>query len=139
MGYAWHLPRIPPGSFPRDHEAIRRLAAALVERLAPALPPGFSLASDHGRLLVLHGHEVLHSIDMEWALEGDDSTLEGCMWGVLDGVQDVIAEETADPWPNTRPRLPTAAAQVRAGALHLRYEDDEGVVLELEPIRFRDC
>jgi len=134
IGYLWHLPRMPTPQFPRDHEAVRRLAGALIERLGPTLPPGFRLAADHGRILVLRGHDVLHSLDLAWALDGDDDTLEGCMFGLLDGVQDVIAEETAEPWPNTRPKLPWPSVHVRDGVLLLRFVDDEGLVVELDPI-----
>ena len=134
IGYLWHLPRMPPPQFPRDYEAVRRLAGALIERLGPTLPPGFRLAADHGRILVLRGHDVLHSLDLAWALDGDDDTLEGCMFGLLDGVQDVIAEETAEPWPNTRPKLPWPSVHVRDGVLLLRFVDDEGLVVELDPI-----
>jgi hypothetical protein len=134
IGYQWHLPRMPPPEFPRDYEALKRLAAAVVERLEPTLPPAFSLACDHGRLLVLRGHEVLQSVGMGWALDWDDEALVACMWRVLDELQDAIAEETAEPWPNQRPKLPHPDPQVREGVLLLRFLDDEGLVVELEPI-----
>src|SRR5207247_10719216 len=44
IGYEWHHPRMPP-SRRHDYQALRKLGAALVERLAPTLPSGFSLAS----------------------------------------------------------------------------------------------
>jgi hypothetical protein len=138
MGYAWHLPRIPPSQFPRDYEALRRLAAGVVEGLRPILPPAFSLAFDYGRLLVLREHEVLQSTDMGWALDGDDEVLEGCMRHVLDDLQAVLAEETTEPWPNTRPKLPWPDVRVRDGALVMRFADDEGLVVELEPIDLQE-
>lgn len=49
-------------------------------------------------------------------------------------MQDVVAEETAEPWPNTRPKLPSPSVRVRDGVLLLRFADDEGLVVELEPI-----
>jgi hypothetical protein len=138
IGYQWHLPRMPPREFPRDYDALRRLADAIVERLDSTLPPGFSLAYDRRRLLVLRGHEVLQSVEMGWALDGDDEALVASMWHVLDNLQDVIAEETAEPWPNKRPKLPQPDPQVREGVLLLRFADDEGLVVELEPIDLQE-
>jgi hypothetical protein len=113
-------------------EADRRLAHALVDRLAPHLPAGWSLASSYGELLVLLGHEVVDGVELHWSSAEEDIACTG--WAALDRVQDAIAETTAEPWPSERRRLPSIGSEVRDGALHLRFEDAEGVVLELEPI-----
>ena len=118
---------------PRHHfDADRRLAHALVERLAPKLPRGWSLAVSYGELLVLHGVEFVKGVDLRWS--SDEESLAATAWTALDRVQDAIAETTAEPWPNERPRLPASRSEVRDGALRLWYEDTDGVVLELEPI-----
>jgi hypothetical protein len=127
--HAYAAVRPPPR---HRYDADRRLAHALVDRLAPKLPPGWLLAVSYGELLILHGVEVVDATDVRWS--SDDDSLAATAWAVLDRVQDAIAEATAEPWPNERRRLPSSRAEIRDGALHLRYEDAEGVVLELEPI-----
>jgi hypothetical protein len=113
-------------------EADRRLAHALIDRLAPHLSAGWSLASSHGELLVLLGHEVVDGVELRWSANEDE--LASTAWAALDRVQDAIAERTAESWPSERRRLPSVGSGVRDGALRLRFDDRAGVVLELEPI-----
>ena len=133
IGYEWHHPRMPPSRH-HDYQALRKLGAALVERLAATLPSGFSLASYWTELILLRGAEVVAKINLSWALDGDEAALAGWMRDILDELQDAIAEETAEPWPNPRPRLPSPGAEVRDGALHAWFRDADGIVLELSAI-----
>jgi hypothetical protein len=132
------IPSGPPSRRLRpDEEArLRSLLVALVERLGPTLPAGFSLAFGQGALLLFRDLEQLDEIDLTWAVEEGNSPA----WTVehaLDRLQDTIAEETADPWPGRR-NLPGAAVEVRGDALHLWYGDPAEPVLAFEPIPLAD-
>jgi hypothetical protein len=125
---------LPPAAENRYSDSARRLAAALADRLRPILPGGFSLAFGRGTLIVLRDAEALDQVDVRLDVDDDPESIERAVWAALDRVQDTIVEETTDPWPNTRPILPGAVAEVRDGLLHLGYADREGPVVELEPI-----
>jgi hypothetical protein len=135
---ALHIPVGPPprGHRPEEQARLRALLRALVERLGPTLPAGFSLAFGQGALLLFRDLEQLDEIDLTWAVEEGNSPA----WTVehaLDRLQDTIAEETADPWPGRR-SLPGAAVEVRGDALHLWYGDPAEPVLAFEPIPLAD-
>ena len=126
----------PRGLRPDEQARLRSLLLALVERLGPALPAGFSLAFGRGSLLLFRDLEQLDEIDLTWVAEEGD-TLAWTVEHALDRLQDTIAEETADPWPGWR-SLPGAAAEVRGDALHLWYGDPAEPVLAFEPIPLAD-
>jgi hypothetical protein len=131
---ALRIPSGPPsrGLRPEEQATVRSLLAALVQRLGPALPSGFSIAFGRGSLLVFRNVELVDEIDLSWAVEGADA-LAPAVERALDHLQDTLAEETTDPWPG-RGYLPGAGAEVRDGALRLWYGDPEEPVLALEPI-----
>jgi hypothetical protein len=126
----------PRGLRPDEQARLRALLVALVERLGPALPAGFSLAFGQGSLLLFRDLEQLDEIDLTWVVEEGDS-LAWTVEHTLDRLQDTIAEETADPWPSRR-SLPGAAAEVRGDALHLWYGDPAEPALAFEPIPLAD-
>jgi hypothetical protein len=54
---------------------------------------------------------------------------------VLNTLQDLIAEDTTEPWPDAgRNPIPRAEAVVEAGVLHLWYGHRDEPVLALRPI-----
>ena len=54
---------------------------------------------------------------------------------MLSSLQDLIAEETTEPWPDANDEpLPMPETLVESGALHLWYGDREQPVLALRPI-----
>jgi hypothetical protein len=126
----------PRGLRPEEEARLRSLLVALVERLGPALPDGFSLAFGRGSLLLFRDLEQLDELDLTWAVE-EGGSLEWPVRHALDRLQDTIAEETTDPWPGRR-SLPGAAAEVRGDALHLWYGASDEPVLAFEPIPLED-
>jgi hypothetical protein len=135
---ALHIPVGPPprGHRPDEQARLRALLRALVERLSPALPEGFSLTFSSDSLLLHRELERLDEVGLDWAVEGPD-LLAPAVRSALDQLQDTLAEETTDPWPG-RGSLPGAAAEVRGDALHLWYGDPDEPVLALEPIPLAD-
>ena len=135
---ALHIPHGPPprGLRPEEQARLRALLLALIERITPALPAGFSLTFTHDSLLLHQNLERLDEIGLDWAVERPE-LLAPAVESALDRLQDTIAEETTDPWPGRR-RLPGAAAEIRGDALHLWYGDRHEPVLALEPIPLAD-
>ena len=61
--------------------------------------------------------------------------VETAAWNVLSSLQDPIAEETTEPWPDTNGApLPSPEAVVESGVLHLWYGERDEPVLALRPI-----
>ena len=135
---ALHIPVGPPprGHRPEEQARLRALLRAVVERLAPALPEGFSLTFSPDSLLLHREVERVDEIWLDWAVEGSE-LLAPAVESALDQLQDTLAEETTDPWPG-RGSLPGAAAEVRGDALHLWYGDADAPVLAFEPIPLAD-
>jgi hypothetical protein len=132
------LRTVRPPRYPDAEQTarLRALLRALIDRIAPALPEGFSLTFTVDSLLLHRDLERLDEIGLEWAAGGEE-VLASKVWAALDRLQDTIAEETADPWPG-RGSLPGAGAEVRDGALHLWYGDAAEPVLAFEPITLAD-
>jgi hypothetical protein len=133
------IPAGPPprrGLRPDEQARLRSLLVALVERLGPALPAGFSLAFGGASLLLFRDLERVDEIDLTWIVEEGES-LAWTVEHALDRLQDTIAEETADPWPGRR-SLPGAGAAVQGEALHLWYGASADPVLAFEPIPLAD-
>jgi len=131
---AFGAPFGPPQRMLGEEERLRlrALLMALVRRVAPSLPSGFSLAFSHGSLLLLRNLEVLDEVDLSWAVEGPE-LLAQAVESALDRLQDTIAEETTDPWPG-RGALPGAGTVVRDDAVQIWFGDPDEPVLAFEPI-----
>jgi hypothetical protein len=128
----------PPRYLDAEQTArLRALLRALIDRIAPALPEGFSLTFTADSLLLHRDLERLDEIGLEWAVDVEEEVLASKVCAALDRLQDTIAEETTDPWPG-RGSLPGAGAEVRDGALHLWYGDAGEPVLAFEPITLAD-
>jgi hypothetical protein len=120
------------------------LAAALVERLRPHIPPDVSLRPERGGVTVLvEGFAWLRQGVKEILNPPGDQAalLEIAVWNVLSKVQDFVSEHRAEPWPRWErggDPLPSPRVAVRSGALHLWFGNEDEPVLRLEPIRLND-
>jgi hypothetical protein len=70
------------------------------------------------------------------AIEIDD--LPDTVVGVLDQIQDEIAETLTEPWPATRSRMPEPFAKVRDGRFVAGYGDPSNPVLSLVSVPVDD-
>jgi len=55
--------------------------------------------------------------------------------GVIDGVQDVLAEITSDPWPSAGTRMPVATVTVRDAAIEVTFAAPGEPDIAMPPIR----
>jgi hypothetical protein len=79
--------------------------------------------------------DVSHFDPLLGYVDPDESLRAACLH-VLDTVQDVVAEATADPWPGTR-IMPEPSVEVTAETVTLGYRTSDEIVLELPPIQRR--
>ena len=123
------------------------LARALAKRLATAVPPGFSVSSRAGDVVVADGAgtwggtTLVPLVDQPGNLE-ENVTIAAS--AVLNGAQDIVVRHLARWWPSspdTPPGtiesgadLPVPTAEVEGGQLRLWFGDRERPALELEPI-----
>lgn len=64
-----------------------------------------------------------------------DQNVELAAWNVLNTLQDVIVEDTGEPWPDASgDPLPLAETAVETGVLHLWYGGRDEPALALRPI-----
>jgi hypothetical protein len=54
---------------------------------------------------------------------------------VIDGVQDVLAEITGNPWPSSGTRMPVATVTVRDAAIHVAFAVPGEPDVAMPPIR----
>jgi hypothetical protein len=116
------------------------LARALAGRMAEVVPEEVVVAAHRSTVSVeLRGDQ--ESIDIEPVVDqaGDPTeNIEAAAFMVLSGVQDLISESTATPWPpvvdaNGR-ALPYPHADVVMGELLLSFGDPENPALVLRSI-----
>jgi hypothetical protein len=119
------------------------LAAALWERLAPAVPDGIELVVEGSTLgvAVVGAGSPRKEFDLDWVtVMGEDvrSSLQRMCWTVLDQLQDFVVEATTTPWPGTR-RMPVPVVVVNDDEILLSYVDSDGtVVMSMQPIRWSE-
>lgn len=142
------------------------LAAALVVRLAPVVPPPFHVRVADTDFLVEHptgwGFRMLLGVlvdDDAIRPEFDDSWAEGlyapaapreepseagavanAVSGVLNSLQDAVSEATKEPWPLVAPlRMAAYGTRVDGDVVHLWYGDrEESPVIAFAPIPLAD-
>ena len=122
------------------------LARALAQRLRAAVPPGISVSSRGGNVIVSDGQtsdgtDLVGLVDQPGDLEDNLTTAASAL---LNSAQDVVAEHLTRWWPSspdTPPGtiesgadLPVPTAEVEGGRLRLWFGDRERPTLELEPI-----
>jgi hypothetical protein len=130
-----------------DRQAVAIvLARALAQRLAAAVPPGITVSSRGGNVIVGDGSTsggtgVVPLVDQPGDLEENVTTAASA---VLNRAQDVVVEHLARWWPSSPDSqpgtfesgadLPLPAAKVEGRLLRLWFGDPDRPVLELEPI-----
>jgi hypothetical protein len=135
------------------------LVAELVDRLRDIVPDGFTVSAsvsgsgvETSALQPPVGGQITYVEELVEQLHGSfEENVELAARNVLSDIQDVIAEETAEPWPRglagpelSRARhlaledihdaLPSPDAAVESGVLHAWYGDRHDPVLALPPI-----
>jgi hypothetical protein len=150
----------PPHRTPRDlAEAIAaileaqnapspaavRLASALAERLDAVVPVPFHVRAEGGLVASLIGAHYDTISDVAGVLERDaedspfvERVLTVCHQ-VLNNVQDMIAEDTTEPWPRLpNGRMANPGTRADAELIYLWYGPDtsreDGAVIILPPI-----
>jgi hypothetical protein len=118
-----------------------QFAAALVERLAPILPAGFSARADAGGVCIDAPDGLGSATSVADLLDRDDlepQDYADVAWAVLSMAQDVVSETTTDPWPvamgSTRD-LAEPGTRVEGGTVHLYFGAEEQPVLILPPVQ----
>lgn len=127
---------------PLTIDVARRLAAALVSRLAKLVPQGISILMDDARIALARGNEILAKADLEPILDqaGDVRDLVVmALTNALSTIQDFVAEELTIPWPaagsgRSAPTLPLPDVSMDSMNIRLWFGDEASPVLELQPI-----
>jgi hypothetical protein len=130
-----------------DRQAVAIiLARALAKRLAAAVPPGITVSSRGGNVIVSDGQtsvgtDLVPLVDQHGDFEDNLTTAASAL---LNTAQDVVVEHLARWWPSspdTQPGtiesgadLPMPTAEVDGRLLKLWFGDHERPALELEPI-----
>jgi hypothetical protein len=117
-----------------------QLARALVERLAPILPPGFAVRSKGDFVAIdapggLGGGTALAGLLDPDDLEPQDYA--DAAFNVLSLAQDVVSETAADPWPaaiGPGRNLAEPGAQIEGGTIRLFFGAEDQPVVILPPI-----
>ncbi len=126
---------VPPGG----RRADEVIARALVGRLTPAVPAGFTMeirefgASVSAGVVDPDGWFSGHAWFRVHAEDEIVAFAAGRAEATLDAIQDHIAEATGDPWPGSG-ALPPPFVEVTHTVLRLGYGPSNAPVLELEPI-----
>lgn len=126
------------------------LARALAQRLSSVMPPGISVTSRGGDVVVSDGQTsdgtgLVPLVDQPGDLEENITTAASA---VLNTVQDVATVSLGRGWPASRDarpntlepaaNLPLPTAQVKDRSLRLWYGESDRPALELEPIDLAD-
>jgi hypothetical protein len=124
------------------------LVAELVDRLQDVVPEGIAVAGNATGFGVeiaatkppFAGGAICYVRDAVEQPSGVfERRVEAAAWQVLNTLQDLIAEDTAEPWPDEgRNPLPTVETAVESGVLQLWYGDRDEPVLALRPIPLPD-
>lgn len=120
----------------------RVVTERLIEALRAVLPPGFEaqLDTSAGGIELaqtdMPGSRVIVGVRAIVEQPGDADRLlaVGCQ-AVLDAVQDLIAEATAEPWPGRSTELPLPQVDVREREIRLWYGQRDAPALTLGPVR----
>ena len=124
------------------------LVTELVDRLREVVPEGIAVAaSTSGSGVEISatappfvGGATCYVEDVVEQPHGSfEQNVDAAAWNVLSTLQDMIAEDTTEPWPDTgRNPLPRPETAVESGVLRLWYGDRDEPVLTLRPIPLPD-
>ncbi|MCC5947528.1 MAG: hypothetical protein JJT89_03640 [Nitriliruptoraceae bacterium] len=119
----------------------QRLADALVDAVAPALPDGFQARLDvENGGIAFERPGVPHirvGVGVQPLVEqpGEvDRRLASACWSVLSAAQDLVAEGTGEPWPGRGTELPLPGVEVLEHEVRLWYGPRASPALVLAPI-----
>lgn len=112
------------------------LAAALAERLAQVVPAGIDVHA-MGPAVSAQDRDGLGAVFHVGAILDQDGDPErhlisACL-GVLDGLQDIVAEELREPWPTRS--MPGPAVVIDGRVLRPSYGAPDRPALALNPIQ----
>jgi len=118
------------------------LVEALARRLRPHAPGGIAVQAEAGGVAIFKpGSPQVWSVvttpDILDDPEDDRSAQEKikvATYSVLDHFQDFIAEELAEPWPETGSQMALPKVEVGNEQVRMWFELGHDRVLELEPI-----
>lgn len=112
-----------------------QLAQLLAERMQEVVPAGFTVECDPDGMLCFDDR-ASGSYAPQWLLKGYgdiEQRIQHACWVALGDLQDVVCEETTEPWPGTKV-FPRAGALIDGGQVHLWYGDIREPSLRLRPI-----
>lgn len=118
-----------------------QFAAALVERLAPLLPAGFSARAEEGGVYIDAPDGLGSATSVADLLDRDDlepQDYADVAWAVLSMAQDVVSETITEPWPAAMggtTDLAEPGTRVEGLAVHLYFGAEEQPVLILPPVQ----
>lgn len=97
----------------------RELAEVLAARLDAVAPPGVRVRAEGSAVLVARGAMQLGGSAAPELVtrRTDDRQVETVALSTISGVQDVFAEELAQPWPASSGEMPAPDVRIEAGVL----------------------
>ena len=117
------------------------LAVALARRLNDVAPAGITVQAQGSDLAVLQDGRIVGVsgapaiLETVEALQEPRANLETAVRAALSGVQDYVADVTAEPWPGTGGRQPNPDARVQSDTLSMWFGDEDAPVLRLPSLR----
>jgi hypothetical protein len=117
-----------------------KLADALVRRLAPHMPTGYSVRQRASMLLLYHDSEIIETISaLDIADDADSrSPIERAataMHSTLEAVQDGLSRDLRTPWPqDAEGRMVLPDVLVANGEIQAFFGEENNPVLRLQPI-----
>lgn len=129
---------------PEPGASSLKLAAQLAERLNEVAPDGFTVTAEDIAVVVSHNGEFVGASEAPAILE----TVEGirdpgeaivtAAAAVISGVQDFIADTSAEPWPGTRDQ-PDPDVRRTGDQLEMWFGDEDNPVLKLRALDLTTC
>jgi hypothetical protein len=113
----------------------RDLAEALAARLDAVAPTGLRVRADGQQVSVYREDRLIGGSAAPRIIDesGDEWQLDAAATSTISGVQDVFAEELAEPWPASRGEMPAPEVRVADGVLLAWFGSAERPVLSLTP------
>ena|SRR5438093_4593211 len=117
----------------------RRLATAVVSRVADLVPEGILVLLDNTGIALATGHEITAGTDFEPLLDQDGDIrelAEMALGNALSDIQDFVAEELTTPWPaaSGATQLPLPGVHIGPTEVRMWFGDETSPVLALQPI-----
>lgn len=125
---------------------VEALVIVLAEHLQRAVLDGIYLTAEHGTVWTKNASGFGSGSNTALSVSGEDVALEErirrAAEDLLEKAQDMIAEETTEPWPAASGQLPdgvpTPCAEITGQQIRWFYGDPDAPILELAPIPVAD-